>query len=83
MRRSNLIGLIHIGSCHSFRHHPRRSARSAAPPCPAGSDRLHAADSAFVLRASRDTNDNSITIGGFHYNDPRMFQAELRYSFHF
>jgi outer membrane receptor protein involved in Fe transport len=27
--------------------------------------------------------DNSITIGGFHYNDPRMFQAELRYRFHF
>lgn len=27
--------------------------------------------------------DNSITIGGFHYNDPRMFQAQLRYRFHF
>ncbi|HEY1160129.1 MAG TPA: TonB-dependent receptor [Terracidiphilus sp.] len=27
--------------------------------------------------------DNSITIGGFHYNDPRMFSAELRYRFHF
>jgi carboxypeptidase family protein len=27
--------------------------------------------------------DNSITIGGFHYNDPRMFQAELKYRFHF
>ena len=27
--------------------------------------------------------DNSITIGGFHYNDPRMFAAELRYRFHF
>jgi hypothetical protein len=27
--------------------------------------------------------DNSITIGGFHYNDPRMLQAELRYRFHF
>jgi hypothetical protein len=27
--------------------------------------------------------DNSITIGGFHFNDPRMFQAELRYRFHF
>jgi hypothetical protein len=27
--------------------------------------------------------DNSITIGGFHYNDPRMFSAELHYRFHF
>jgi hypothetical protein len=27
--------------------------------------------------------DNSITIGGFHWNDPRMFSAELRYRFHF
>jgi TonB dependent receptor/Carboxypeptidase regulatory-like domain/TonB-dependent Receptor Plug Domain len=26
--------------------------------------------------------DNSITIGGFHYNDPRMFSGELRYHFH-
>jgi hypothetical protein len=27
--------------------------------------------------------DNSVTIGGFHWNDPRMFAAELRYRFHF
>ncbi len=27
--------------------------------------------------------DNSITIGGFHLNDPRMVSAELRYRFHF
>ncbi len=27
--------------------------------------------------------DNSITVGGFHMNDPRMFQAELKYRFHF
>jgi hypothetical protein len=27
--------------------------------------------------------DNSITIGGFHWNDPRMFSAELKYRFHF
>ena len=27
--------------------------------------------------------DNSITLGGFHYNDPRMFMAEARYRFHF
>ncbi len=27
--------------------------------------------------------DNSITIGGFHYNDPRLISAQLRYRFHF
>ena len=27
--------------------------------------------------------DNSVTIGGFHYNDPRLISAELRYRFHF
>lgn len=27
--------------------------------------------------------DNSVTIGGFHYNDPRLFTAEVRYRFRF
>jgi hypothetical protein len=27
--------------------------------------------------------DNSVTIGGFHYNDPRMISAEVRYRFRF
>jgi hypothetical protein len=27
--------------------------------------------------------DNSITIGGFHFNDPRLITAELRYRFRF
>ncbi len=27
--------------------------------------------------------DNSLTFGGFHYNDPRMIYAQLRYRFHF
>jgi hypothetical protein len=31
----------------------------------------------------RVLQDNSITIGGFHWNDPRMFQVEARYRFHF
>jgi hypothetical protein len=31
----------------------------------------------------RILQDNSITIGGFHYNDPRMISAQLRYRFHF
>jgi len=41
--------------------------------------------SANVLNVTkhRVLTDNSITIGGFHYNDPRMISAELRYRFHF
>ena len=31
----------------------------------------------------RVLQDNSVTIGGFHWNDPRMISAELRYRFHF
>ena len=27
--------------------------------------------------------DNSLTFGGFHYNDPRQIYAEFRYRFHF
>jgi hypothetical protein len=27
--------------------------------------------------------DNSITIGGFHWNDPRILEVEARYRFHF
>ena len=27
--------------------------------------------------------DNSVTIGGFHFNDPRMVSAQLRYRFHY
>ena len=27
--------------------------------------------------------DNSITVGGFHWNDPRLFAGSLRYRFHF
>jgi outer membrane receptor protein involved in Fe transport len=31
----------------------------------------------------RVLEDNSLTIGGFHYNDPRLISGELRYRFHF
>ena len=31
----------------------------------------------------RVLEDNSVTIGGFHWNDPRLFSAELKYRFHF
>ena len=39
--------------------------------------------SALNLTNHRVLLDNSITIGGFHYNDPRLISAELRYRFHF
>ena len=31
----------------------------------------------------RVLQDNSVTVGGFHMNDPRMISAELRYRFRF
>ena len=42
----------------------------------------------FTLSAVNVTNhrilqDNSITVGGFHFNDPRMISAQLRYRFKF
>ena len=41
--------------------------------------------SATVINATnhRVLLDNSITIGGFHWNDPRMIAVEARYKFHF
>jgi len=27
--------------------------------------------------------DNSLTFGGFHWNDPRQIYAEFRYRFHY
>jgi outer membrane receptor protein involved in Fe transport len=27
--------------------------------------------------------DNSLTFGGFHYNDPREIYVEVRYRFHY
>jgi hypothetical protein len=31
----------------------------------------------------RVLEDNSLTIGGFHFNDPRLVSGEVRYRFHF
>jgi hypothetical protein len=33
--------------------------------------------------ARRAFVDNSLTFGGFHYNDPRKIYGEVRYHFHF
>jgi hypothetical protein len=47
------------------------------------SDNWHFKATAINVTNHRVLQDNSVTIGGFHYNDPRMFSAELRYRFHF
>jgi hypothetical protein len=46
-------------------------------------ERLRLSASVLNVTNHRVLLDNSITVGGFHYNDPRMFSAELRYRFHF
>jgi len=46
-------------------------------------ERLKLTASCLNVTNHRVLLDNSITIGGFHFNDPRMFSAELRYRFHF
>ena len=43
----------------------------------------HVAVDVINVTNHRVLTDSSLTIGGFHYNDPRMFSAELRYRFHF
>jgi outer membrane receptor protein involved in Fe transport len=35
------------------------------------------------LSNTRRLLDNSLTFGGFHYNDPREIYGEVRYRFHF
>lgn len=39
--------------------------------------------SALNVTNHRVLTDNSITVGGFHFDDPRMIDAEVRYRFHF
>jgi hypothetical protein len=46
-------------------------------------ERWHFTVTAINVTNHRVLLDNSITIGGFHYNDPRMIAAEMRYRFHF
>jgi hypothetical protein len=46
-------------------------------------ERLNFAVNVINVTNHRVLQDNSVTIGGFHCNDPRMFSAELRYRFHF
>ncbi len=46
-------------------------------------ENLHLTVNAINVTNHRVLLDNSVTIGGFHYNDPRMVSAELRYKFKF
>lgn len=46
-------------------------------------ERLSFSVNAINVTNHRVLQDNSITIGGFHFNDPRMFSGQLRYRFHF
>jgi len=46
-------------------------------------ERLSATFNAVNVTNHRVLLDNSVTIGGFHYNDPRTISAQLRYRFHF
>jgi hypothetical protein len=46
-------------------------------------ERWRAAVNVVNVTNHRVLTDNSITIGGFHWNDPRMISAEVRYRFHF
>ena len=39
--------------------------------------------SALNVANRRFLSDNSVTFGGFHYNDPRQIYVEFRYRFHF
>jgi TonB dependent receptor/Carboxypeptidase regulatory-like domain/TonB-dependent Receptor Plug Domain len=46
-------------------------------------ERLELSASVLNLTNHRVLTDNSITIGGFHFNDPRIISVQLRYRFHF
>lgn len=47
------------------------------------SDRLTVSATSINVANRRVLLDNSLTFGGFHYNDPRQIYAELRYRFKF
>jgi len=46
-------------------------------------ERLSFAVNAVNVTNHRVLQDNSITVGGFHFNDPRMISAQVRYKFKF
>jgi len=46
-------------------------------------ERLSFSVSAINVTNHRVLQDNSITVGGFHFNDPRIISGQLRYRFRF
>jgi len=46
-------------------------------------EKLSISVNALNVTNHRVLQDNSITIGGFHFNEPRMLSAQVRYRFHF
>jgi outer membrane receptor protein involved in Fe transport len=46
-------------------------------------EKLTVAVNALNVANTRVLLDNSLTFGGFHYNDPRQIYGEVRYRFHF
>ena len=46
-------------------------------------ERISASITAANITNRRTLLDNSLTFGGFHYNDPRQLYTELRFRFHF
>jgi hypothetical protein len=47
------------------------------------SDNLSVSVTALNVANRRVLLDNSLTFGGFHYNDPRQLYGEVRYRFHY
>ncbi|MBT9329708.1 TonB-dependent receptor [Paracidobacterium acidisoli] len=47
------------------------------------SDKVTLSINALNIANTRVLLDNSLTFGGFHYNDPRQIYGEVRYRFHF
>jgi outer membrane receptor protein involved in Fe transport len=46
-------------------------------------ERLSLTVSAVNVTNHRVLQDNSITVGGFHFNDPRMISGQVKYRFRF
>ncbi len=46
-------------------------------------EKLTASVTAVNVANRRVLLDNSLTFGGFHYNDPREIYGEVRYRFHY
>ena len=53
-----------------------RSGKASARNMPVAFTALNVANRRVLL-------DNSLTFGGFHYNDPREMYVEFRYRFHY